>query len=92
MIAHDPSKHPGSIIRIHLDGTIPKDNPKFIDKKKWLPEIFQIGVRNPQGITLSPYDEKIYLTSYRVNLYISNSANFFFENYIFFNIFQVGKI
>ena len=33
MIAQDPSKHPGSIIRIHLDGSIPKDNPKFINKK-----------------------------------------------------------
>ena len=29
MIAQDPKKHPGSIIRIHLDGSIPKDNPKF---------------------------------------------------------------
>ena len=33
MIAQDPSKHPGSIIRIHLDGKIPTDNPKFKDKK-----------------------------------------------------------
>ena len=24
MIAQDPTKHPGSIIRIHLDGSIPK--------------------------------------------------------------------
>ena len=43
MIAQDASKHPGSIIRIHLDGKIPKDNPKFLNKKDWLPEIFQIG-------------------------------------------------
>ena len=64
MIAQDPSKHPGSIIRIHLDGTIPEDNPKFIDKEKWLPEIFQIGVRNPQGLTLSPYDGKIYVSNH----------------------------
>ena len=56
MIAQDPSKHPGSIIRINLDGSIPKDNPKFINKKNWLPEIYQIGVRNPQGMSLSPYD------------------------------------
>jgi len=64
MIAQDPTKHPGSIIRIHLDGKIPKDNPKFKDKKEWLPEIFQIGVRNPQGIDLSPFDNKIYLTNH----------------------------
>ncbi len=64
MIAQDPSKHPGSIIRIHLDGKIPKDNPKFKGKKKWLPEIYQIGVRNPQGMALSPFDNKIYLTNH----------------------------
>ena len=51
MIAQDPTQHPGSIIRINLDGSIPKDNPKFKNKKDWLPEIFQIGVRNPQGMS-----------------------------------------
>ena len=64
MIAQDPSKHPGSIIKIHLDGKIPKDNPKFKGKDNWLPEIFQIGVRNPQGMDISPYDNKIYLTNH----------------------------
>ena len=64
MIAQDPTKHPGSIIRIHLDGKIPKDNPKFKGKDNWLPEIYQIGVRNPQGMDLSPYDNKIYLTNH----------------------------
>ena len=64
MIAQDASKHPGSIIRIHLDGKIPKDNPKFLNKKDWLPEIFQIGVRNPQGLTLSAFDKKIYISNH----------------------------
>jgi quinoprotein glucose dehydrogenase len=64
MIAQDPTKHPGSIIRIHIDGSIPKDNPKFEGKSNWLPEIYQIGVRNPQGLTLSPYDKKIYLSNH----------------------------
>ena len=64
MIAQDGSKHPGSIIRIHLDGSIPKDNPKFLNKKEWLPEIYQIGVRNPQGLTLSPFDGKIYISNH----------------------------
>ncbi len=64
MIAQDASKHPGSIIRINLDGSIPKDNPKFLDKPKWLPEIYQIGVRNPQGLTLSPFDDKIYISNH----------------------------
>ena len=64
MIAQDPTKHPGSIIRINLDGTFPKDNPKFKNKPEWLPEIFQIGLRNPQGMYLSPFDNKIYLTNH----------------------------
>jgi quinoprotein glucose dehydrogenase len=64
MIAQDPTKHPGSIIRINLDGSIPQDNPKFIKKNEWLPEIYQIGVRNPQGMALSPFDNKIYLTNH----------------------------
>ena len=64
MIAQDPTKHPGSIIRIHLDGKIPKDNPKFQGKDNWLPEIYQIGVRNPQGMDVSPYNNKIYLTNH----------------------------
>ena len=64
MIAQDPTKHPGSIIRIHLDGSIPKDNPKFKDKPDWLPEIYQIGIRNPQGLTLSPFDGKIYMSNH----------------------------
>ncbi len=64
MIAQDFTKHPGSVIRINLDGSIPKDNPKYKGKKDWLPEIFQIGVRNPQGIALSPFDDKIYMTNH----------------------------
>ena len=64
MIAQDAAKHPGSIIRIHLDGSIPINNPKFKDKKNWLPEIYQIGVRNPQGMALSPFNDKIYLTNH----------------------------
>jgi glucose/arabinose dehydrogenase len=64
MIAQDATMHPGSIIRIHLDGSIPINNPKFENKKNWLPEIYQIGVRNPQGMALSPYNGKIYLTNH----------------------------
>ena len=64
MIAQDPTKHPGSIIRINIDGSIPKDNPKFRDKSDWLPEIYQIGIRNPQGLALSPFDGKIYMSNH----------------------------
>ena len=64
MIAQDGKKHPGSIIRVNLDGSIPNDNPKFKGKMDWLPEIYQIGVRNPQGMALSPFDNKIYITNH----------------------------
>ena len=64
MIAQDPTSHPGSIIRIHLDGSIPKDNPRFTGKDNWLPEIFQIGIRNPQGLFLSPFDQKVYMSNH----------------------------
>ncbi len=64
MIAQDASKHPGSIIRIHLDGSIPKDNPKFKGKPDWLPEIYQIGIRNPQGLAVSPFNGKVYMSNH----------------------------
>ena len=64
MIAQDPTKHPGSIIRIKTNGDIPKDNPKFTGKDKWLPEIYTIGIRNPQGMTISPHDREVYFSNH----------------------------
>jgi len=64
IIAQDPSQHPGSIIRINIDGSIPSDNPKFLNRKEWLPEIYQIGIRNVQGMALSPFDGEIYMTNH----------------------------
>ena len=54
----------GDSIRINLNGKVPKDNPRFIDRDNWLPELFQIGVRNPQGMYLSPYDNEIYISNH----------------------------
>jgi quinoprotein glucose dehydrogenase len=64
IIAQDFTKHPGSIIRVNDDGSIPKDNPKFLDKPNWLPEIYQIGIRNVQGMCLSPFDNEVYMTNH----------------------------
>ena len=58
MIAQDPTNHPGSIIRIHLDGSIPNDNPKFKGNPNWLPEIYQIGIRNPKAYLYHLLTEK----------------------------------
>ncbi len=64
MIAQETDKHPGSIIRIRLDGSAPKDNPHFTSNTDWLSEIYQIGIRNPQGISYSPFDDKIYISNH----------------------------
>ena len=60
MIAQDPKTHPGSIIRIKTDGSVPDDNPHFTSHSDWLPEIYSIGVRNPQGITLTPENDVLF--------------------------------
>jgi len=50
----DLTTHAGTVIRLNLDGTIPKDNP-FIKNPNALDEIYSYGHRNIQGIF---YDKK----------------------------------
>lgn len=50
----DLTTHAGTVIRLKLDGTIPKDNP-FIENPNALDEIYSYGHRNIQGIF---YDKK----------------------------------
>lgn len=45
--------HHGKVVRIHKDGTVPRDNP-FVGRAGALPEIWSYGHRNMQGATLSP--------------------------------------
>jgi len=52
--SQDLSNHAGTIIRLNLDGSIPKDNP-FVGHTSALPEIWSYGHRNPQGLS---YDFK----------------------------------
>ena len=47
--AQNLKNHAGSILRINLDGTIPKDNP-YVDNPNVLSEIWSHGHRNPQGL------------------------------------------
>ncbi|MDT8372139.1 MAG: PQQ-dependent sugar dehydrogenase [Gammaproteobacteria bacterium] len=47
--AQDLLTHAGSILRLNLDGSVPKDNP-FVDNPQALPEIWSVGHRNPQGL------------------------------------------
>ena len=52
--------HAGSIIRINLDGSVP-DNP-YSDTEGALPELYMIGLRNPQGMTVS--NDQILITNH----------------------------
>ena len=63
MIAQDPTNSIGTIIRIHKNGDIPDDNP-YLENPNWLPEIYQIGVRNPQGMSLDPLSEDIFISNH----------------------------
>ncbi|MGI9293251.1 MAG: PQQ-dependent sugar dehydrogenase, partial [Pseudomonadales bacterium] len=47
----DLSTHMGKVIRLHDDGGIPVDNP-FIGVENALPEIYALGLRNPQNIAI----------------------------------------
>ncbi len=56
--AQDPMDHAGSILRIDTDGSVPADNP-YADGRKGMPEIWSIGHRNPQGITIDPENGRL---------------------------------
>jgi glucose/arabinose dehydrogenase len=51
--AQKPDDHAGSVIRLHDDGRVPKDNP-FVGKAGWKPEKYTLGNRNQQGAALHP--------------------------------------
>jgi glucose/arabinose dehydrogenase len=51
--AQRPDDHAGSVIRLHDDGRVPKDNP-FVGKPGWKPEKYTVGNRNIQGAALHP--------------------------------------
>ncbi|MEW6688810.1 MAG: PQQ-dependent sugar dehydrogenase [Pseudomonadota bacterium] len=51
--AQKPDDHAGSVIRLHDDGSVPKDNP-FAGRPGWKPEKFTLGNRNMQGAALHP--------------------------------------
>jgi glucose/arabinose dehydrogenase len=43
----------GKLVRLNVDGSIPKDNP-FVGRKDARPEIWSYGHRNMQGLALDP--------------------------------------
>ncbi|MGX1930555.1 PQQ-dependent sugar dehydrogenase [Flagellimonas sp. 2504JD4-2] len=52
--------HLGKVMRIFEDGRIPKYNP-FVDVEDAKPEIWSLGHRNPQGLTLHPKTGELWL-------------------------------
>jgi glucose/arabinose dehydrogenase len=65
MLAQDPSSHAGKLLRLNADGSVPDDNP-FVGKKGHKPEIYTMGHRNQQGLTLHPETGKPYATEHGV--------------------------
>jgi glucose/arabinose dehydrogenase len=51
--AQDLSNHHGTIVRLHDDGRVPKDNP-FVNQAGARPEIWSYGHRNVQGLVIHP--------------------------------------
>jgi glucose/arabinose dehydrogenase len=54
------SNHLGKVMRIFDDGRIPNDNP-FVGKPNAKPEIWSYGHRNPQGLTIHPQTQELWL-------------------------------
>lgn len=55
----DLTTHAGSILRLNLDGSVPKDNP-FVNQSGALPEIWSYGHRNPQGLCFNPQTQRLW--------------------------------
>jgi len=51
--AQDGMDSSGSVLRLNDDGSIPADNP-FVGRDGYLPELYTMGNRNPQGMALQP--------------------------------------
>lgn len=56
--AQDPTNHAGSILRLHLDGRVPADNP--FAAGKGLAEIWSYGHRNPQGLVYDVANDRLW--------------------------------
>jgi glucose/arabinose dehydrogenase len=51
--AQNTMLHGGKVLRLREDGTAAPDNP-FVGRSGYLPDIFSVGHRSPQGLTLHP--------------------------------------
>ena len=58
--AQDTMVNRGQVVRIHRDGSIPRNNP-FIGKDGFRPEIWSYGHRNPQGAAFHPRTAELWI-------------------------------
>lgn len=61
--AQDMAQSLGKVVRINRDGSLPKDNPKWLHSKA-LPEIYSLGHRNPQGAALHPLTGELWISEH----------------------------
>jgi len=57
--AQDLDKLQGKLVRLNLDGSVPRDNP-FVGQAGARPEIWSYGHRNMQGMALDPRTGKLW--------------------------------
>lgn len=57
--AQNLSNHNGKVMRLHLDGSVPADNP-FTGVQNAMPEIWSFGHRNIQGMALHPETRELW--------------------------------
>jgi aldose sugar dehydrogenase len=57
--AQNTMLHGGKVLRLNDDGTAPTDNP-FAGKPGYLPEIYSVGHRSPQGLAVNPSTGEIW--------------------------------
>jgi glucose/arabinose dehydrogenase len=57
--AQDLDKLQGKVVRLHPDGTVPRDNP-FVGRPGVRPEIWSYGHRNQQGAALNPWTGQLW--------------------------------
>jgi glucose/arabinose dehydrogenase len=62
-LAQDMGSINGKILRVNDDGTAPQDNP-FVGKEGARPEIWALGVRNPQSFDWQPGTGKLFETEH----------------------------
>ncbi|MDP5239182.1 PQQ-dependent sugar dehydrogenase [Uliginosibacterium sp. 31-16] len=61
--AQDPQQSLGKVLRLNPDGSVPADNP-FAGRAGWLPELYSLGHRNPQGLTREPGSDRLWLVEH----------------------------